>query len=105
MVVFPQPIFSSNVECSGKVVQLLRLVEILEHGALHVLAPASAPVGGAGLPHQPESGIGDDPLDHGRRDVAQLPPEVLPDLGRQGRLGNLQLKTVTQVLSRYTLEL
>ena len=41
------------------------------------------------LPHEPEAGVGDDLLDDGRRDVAQLPPQVLPQLRRQRRLALL----------------
>ena len=42
-----------------------------------MLAPGPAPLG-AVLPHQPEPGIGDDALDHGRGDVGQLPAKLLP---------------------------
>ena len=39
VVVLPQPIFSPDVERAGKVVDLLRLAEVLEEAALHVLSP------------------------------------------------------------------
>ena len=45
VVVFPQPVFSSDVEGTRKMVEFLSLVEIFEHGALHVLAPTPTPVG------------------------------------------------------------
>ena len=69
-------------------VNLLGLVNIFEEVGLHVLAPGAAPLG-AVLPHQPETGIGDDALHDGRRDVRQLPPKLLPELGREGHFRNL----------------
>ena len=55
VVVFPQPVFSSDVEGTRKMVEFLSLVEIFEHGALHVLAPTPTPVRGTRLPHQSKS--------------------------------------------------
>lgn len=68
-------------------VDLLRLVNVLEKVGLHMLAPGTAPLG-AVFPHQPEPGIGDDALDDGRGDVRQLPPKLLPKLGRKSHFRN-----------------
>jgi hypothetical protein len=63
-------------------VDLLRLVDVLEELRLHVLAPRAAPLAAA-LAHQPEAGVGDDALDDSWRDVRQLPAQLLPQLRGQ----------------------
>ena len=72
LVVFPQPVFATDVEGAREVVDLLALADaVLEHVTLHVLPPGPAPLG-AGLSHQTKAGVCHHLLHHGRCDVAQL---------------------------------